>query len=323
MSSGDRRTFRNLYGSSFSAVFKPQILVASNEVPRLPVNEPSISRRIHGLDFQSTFSTEVDVDDYASRTFIKHDLTEEAKRRRLASFHLLLKFFREDYRAHNNRIYEGGSPSIAIEMMQENAPFGDFEDHIDDRYDRIDRGHMRGQAQFCVHISEVVDGYNHAQGRGERTLDLRTAKQLLSKIGLWDVDNHRHSQKINNKRDMVLLKKKVTTSSQAENNLAALIEKKFRVKLERNIRPPWLRVPQKTTTLELDMFLPEKNLAIEYDGPQHYEFPNPFHSTRGEFEHQQNLDRLKEELCFKKGVTLVRIRHDLEKPLEFLSHLFE
>jgi hypothetical protein len=209
MSSGDRRTFRNLYGSSFSAVFKPQILVASNEVPRLPVNEPSISRRVHGLDFQSTFSAEVNADNFASKTFIKHDLTEETRKRRLASFHLLLRFFRDEYRAYNNRIYEGEAPSTAIEMMQESAPFGDFEDHIDDRYERIDRAHIRGQANFCVHVSEVVDAYNQAQARGERPLDARTAKQLLAKIGLWDTDNHRKSQKINNKRDMVLLKKRM------------------------------------------------------------------------------------------------------------------
>ena len=113
-----------------------------------------------------------------------------------------------------------------------------------------------------------------------------------------------------------------STASKSEDDLAKLIEYRFSVKLIRNIRPSWLQVPNRRSNLELDMFLPEKNLAIEYDGPQHYEYPNPFHVSRAEFEHQQSLDRLKEELCEKRGVKLVRVRYDVEDPIAFIEPYF-
>lgn len=64
--------------------------------------------------------------------------------------------------------------------------------------------------------------------------------------------------------------------------------------------------------LRLDLYIPDLNIAFEYDGPQHYVFPNHIHKTRAEFEQQQTRDRLKDKLCQRMGITLVRIRYDEE-----------
>ena len=64
--------------------------------------------------------------------------------------------------------------------------------------------------------------------------------------------------------------------------------KKIYPKTEANFKPEWLK-PK-----ELDIFIPEKNIGIEYDG-------NYYHKDI-------KRDKEKDELCKKHGLTLIRIR---------------
>ena len=52
--------------------------------------------------------------------------------------------------------------------------------------------------------------------------------------------------------------------------------------------------------LELDGYNHKLRLAFEYNGYQHYDYPNVFHKTREEFYKQRERDRLKAELCKKE-----------------------
>ena len=90
------------------------------------------------------------------------------------------------------------------------------------------------------------------------------------------------------------------------------MERRFKAELEgetgaawRKERPEWLRNPETGVPMELDMFCPALRTAVEYNGRQHYEFPNGFHATRTEFEAQQRRDRAKAEICRAIGVRLV------------------
>ncbi|RUO17992.1 hypothetical protein CWE06_12275, partial [Aliidiomarina haloalkalitolerans] len=69
-------------------------------------------------------------------------------------------------------------------------------------------------------------------------------------------------------------------------------------KIIRNIRPAWL------DGLELDIYLPEINLAIEYQGQQHY---RPVKSWGGEkaLKALKQRDARKKELCLALGIILV------------------
>lgn len=63
-----------------------------------------------------------------------------------------------------------------------------------------------------------------------------------------------------------------------------------------NFRPDWLN------GLELDFYFPGKKLALEFNGDQHYahtEFGSPYS--------QWSRDRLKRELCKKRGIRLAII----------------
>jgi hypothetical protein len=72
-------------------------------------------------------------------------------------------------------------------------------------------------------------------------------------------------------------------------------------------RPDWLRNPKTGAAMELDMVCEELGMAVEYNGAQHYTYPNRFHSSMEQFDEQQERDRIKRELCGRHGVRLVEI----------------
>lgn len=65
------------------------------------------------------------------------------------------------------------------------------------------------------------------------------------------------------------------------------------------------------------MFCSELNTAVEYNGQQHYEYPNSFHTTVGQFKAQQRRDIAKAEICRNFGLRLVVIdaKADLQNEL--------
>jgi hypothetical protein len=60
--------------------------------------------------------------------------------------------------------------------------------------------------------------------------------------------------------------------------------------------------------MELDMVSVVLSAAVEYNGAQHYEYPNAFHATRQSFVEQRERDVIKHALCVANGVRLIAIR---------------
>lgn len=74
-------------------------------------------------------------------------------------------------------------------------------------------------------------------------------------------------------------------------------------------RPLWLRNPDTGSCLELDCYNEELGIAGEYQGIQHYEYPNVFHRSREEFIAQLRRDEAKINLCDQNGIYLIRVPH--------------
>ena len=68
----------------------------------------------------------------------------------------------------------------------------------------------------------------------------------------------------------------------------------------------WLKDKGK---LRLDGYYEKHRLAVEYDGPQHYESPGGYYTEAGLREIQRR-DRLKDDLLRKHNVTLLRVKYD-------------
>jgi hypothetical protein len=73
--------------------------------------------------------------------------------------------------------------------------------------------------------------------------------------------------------------------------------------------PLWA-VSKKGALLEFDIYIPSKNILIEYNGIQHYEFTPCFHETKTRFKEQQRRDKLKAKLAKKLEYKLIVFKYD-------------
>lgn len=92
-----------------------------------------------------------------------------------------------------------------------------------------------------------------------------------------------------------------------EDIVAEVLEQILSSKVERNIRPNFLRNPVTGKNLELDCYNEEYSIAVEYNGIQHYKYPSAFHKSEEEFYNQLKRDKLKKKLCDENGVYLIPV----------------
>jgi len=74
--------------------------------------------------------------------------------------------------------------------------------------------------------------------------------------------------------------------------------------------------------LSLDFFIPQKKIAFEFNGQQHYEYNKFFHNSKIDFLNQQKRDNRKREWCRVNNVTLVEVV-DQKISLESLGEMIE
>lgn len=59
--------------------------------------------------------------------------------------------------------------------------------------------------------------------------------------------------------------------------------------------------------MRFDFFIPEKNIAIEFDGIQHFKIDNRYTPDLETLKHRQNMDIYKTKYCIDNNIKLVRI----------------
>jgi hypothetical protein len=77
------------------------------------------------------------------------------------------------------------------------------------------------------------------------------------------------------------------------------------------VRPNWLKNPETGRNLELDGYNEELGIAFEYNGIQHYVWPNFTGMTREQFINQARRDTFKLDLCDKLGIYLITIPYNV------------
>ena len=95
-------------------------------------------------------------------------------------------------------------------------------------------------------------------------------------------------------------------------------ERKCREVMERlygrsfpKVRPQFLRNPETGYLLELDCYCEELQLAVEYNGIQHYVWPNFTNQSYENFIKQRRRDQLKVDLCDLNGVYLITVPYNV------------
>jgi hypothetical protein len=76
------------------------------------------------------------------------------------------------------------------------------------------------------------------------------------------------------------------------------------VEIVRQARPPWLDARQ-----SLDVFIPSLELAIEYQGEQHYLALDHWGGEAG-LADRRELDERKRDACLRAGIRLIEWRYD-------------
>lgn len=84
-------------------------------------------------------------------------------------------------------------------------------------------------------------------------------------------------------------------------------------KVIKHYRTKWLQ------GLELDIFLPEHNLAFEYQGIQHFVAVEHWGGEK-QLKKQQEHDQRKKVLCIEKGVNLICINYDDNLTVDFVKY---
>jgi len=85
-------------------------------------------------------------------------------------------------------------------------------------------------------------------------------------------------------------------------------------------RPDFLKNPTTGRNLELDCYNHELRLAVEYNGIQHYRYPNKFHKSKEQFEKQLIRDDMKRLLCDRNGIYLITVPYtESHRIKEFLT----
>lgn len=78
-----------------------------------------------------------------------------------------------------------------------------------------------------------------------------------------------------------------------------------------SVRPEWLTNPETGQKLELDCYNDQLKIGIEYNGEQHYNWPNFTNQSKEEFINQVRRDMLKIELCQLFNVYLISVPYHI------------
>lgn len=110
--------------------------------------------------------------------------------------------------------------------------------------------------------------------------------------------------------------------SKGEFHVAEYLNKNFLKYKEQAVFPEC--ISSRGNLLKFDFFIPEKNLAIEYDGEQHFHAIALFGGEKRLIVQKEN-DGIKNDYCLKEGISLLRIHYseNIENAIENMLNLIK
>jgi hypothetical protein len=185
--------------------------------------------------------------------------------------------------------------------------------------------------KWTTSAHHIIEGNSCGQCNKERLkkginrLSADEANDRLKKHGIELIDSkfvsvlHKHKLKCENGHYFEMpIKHLITGLSgcpncnnffKSEKNFRALVEQIFDKPFPKS-RPSWLKNPKTGYHLELDCYNESLGLAFEYDGQFHFEVRKGLNNDLKKTKH---LDSIKNKLCKKNGVRLVRIPFFMKK----------
>lgn len=106
--------------------------------------------------------------------------------------------------------------------------------------------------------------------------------------------------------------------SKGEKLCREILEHHFKRPFKSTRSLKFLTNPETGRILELDGYNDELKIAFEYNGRQHYDWPNYTNQTVEEFLNQKRRDLFKHEQCNKNGVYLITIPYNTKNIRKFI-----
>lgn len=78
-----------------------------------------------------------------------------------------------------------------------------------------------------------------------------------------------------------------------------------------SVWPQWLINPETGKRMQLDCYNHELRIAAEYQGEQHYVYPNAYHTSVEQFHKQRQRDLYKRQICDQLGIYLITVNHNV------------
>ena len=107
------------------------------------------------------------------------------------------------------------------------------------------------------------------------------------------------------------LKSKASCRSSIQHEVGAFLSEKF------PFDPLLEDVTIPESRMSLDFFLPQRMIAVEVQGVQHYQMNPFFHKTKADFQKQQKRDRDKVFFCELNSINLLTVQSVDELRREF------
>lgn len=300
LTGGEKILYRLLYSNDIHD-FRPQFKmhIMCNGPPKVDGSDEGVRRRIRKIDYISKFvdSEFVDESKYCFRkdsTFIDEIKKNNALKMEFLRF--LLDHFDMKYEFKMPKVIEDNSKIY----LDENDSINKFiKEHIVADKD----GHFL--------LSEAKSLFRSKEYYNNKMNQLKN--DLVKGLGMVCLEQ----KKINGKNmTNVFMGYKILYDDDIKiKDTSSALERRFKNEIEKytglffkKSYPLWLINNITGSQMELDLYNESQNIAIEYNGYQHYEFPNKFHKTKKDFDDQIARDVLKEQLCILHKIKFIKIK---------------
>lgn len=159
------------------------------------------------------------------------------------------------------------------------------------------------EREYGIDLTKTMRWQDYSKG-------LKILKQKKMKNLVNGSSKIRRMNKERNRKGLPL----VYENYQQETKLKHYLRQKFP-----NFNIFWNKRLEELDGLELDIYIPKYNLAVEYNGKQHYKFIPFFHKTKEDFRKQLERDRRKKELCKRWNISLIVVPYYMEDVESYIN----
>lgn len=207
---------------------------------------------------------------------------------------------------------------VIQELVRLNNKFGYVSKPLMGKYSYINQKVIRRVFGTFANMYEELGIKRHPSGRIPTNEELLSEfKRIYDLYGYIDQDIIEKEAEysttcykdrfgsINNVRKIFRIPTVVPGECQCAAYVISKYETYLNEKAEKEKTFSWLKNPRTNQNLRIDAYFPKHNIALEYNGPQHYQIDARYTKSQDELDYRQYLDKLKITILAKHGIPTI------------------